>query len=288
MTIEHLALDGGGPFGLITLGALRRSHGLGLWQMEDIKSVRCISSGSIIGVSLMLHTDWEMLYNYYVHRPWGACMTTLLTKIPLCTEELCTIILEPLITAADFTIDVTFKELYDKTKKEITIIGSEMSNELAPIEFNHIKCPNMKIVKACAISSAVFPFFRPVFMNKRIYLDGAFATGNYALANASEEVVERAMHLVFVWSSDSVIEEDAFLNITPMLLGTMMAAVRLKQSGLTAPKMKIELLGGIPSIDEWLEVVNDPEMRTGYIARGAKIVESFIGGHLADKLCQKR
>ena len=288
MTIEHLALDGGGPFGLITLGALRRSHGLGLWQMEDIKSIRCISSGSIVALSLLLHSDWDILYNYYVNRPWGECMACLLTKIPLCTEELCTIMLEPLITAADFTIDVTFKELHTRTKKELTIIASEISKNLEPIEFNYKTHPNMKIVKACAISCALFPFFRPVFMNKRVYLDGAFATGNYALANASKEIVERTMHLIFVWSNDTVVEEDAFLTIAPIVLGSMIAAVRFTQSGSRDPKIKIQLLGGKRSVDEWLEVVNKLEVRERYVAQGTKIVESFIGGHLVDKLGQKR
>ena len=288
MTIEHLALDGGGPFGLITLGALRRSHGLGLWQMEEIKSIRCISSGSIVAVSLLLHADWEMLYNYYVNRPWGECMTCLLTKIPLCTEELCTIMLEPLITAADLTIDVTFKELHASTKKELRIIASEISENLSPIEFSHKTHPNMKIIKACAVSCALFPFFRPVFMNKRVYLDGAFATGNYALANASKDVVEKTMHLIFVWSNDAVIEEEAFLTIAPIVLGSMIAAVRSTQAGSRVPKIRIELLGGKRSVEEWLEVVNKLEIREGYVARGTKIVESFIASHLVDKLCQKR
>ena len=288
MIIEHLALDGGGPFGLITLGALRRSHALGLWQMEDIKSIRCISSGSIVGVSLLLHADWDMLHDYYVNRPWAACMTSLLTKIPLCTGELCTTMLEPLITAADFNIDVTFQELYDKTHKKLHIIASEISDQLSPIEFSHETHPGMKIVTACAMSCALFPFFRPVYMGKCVYLDGAFATGNYALANADSDIVKKTMHLIFKWSNDSVIEDEAFLTIAPIVLGSMIAAVRSMKTSAAEPAIRLELEGGRRSIVEWLNVVNKSEIRKKYVARGSKVVRSAITSHLVHKLSQKR
>jgi len=73
--------------------------------------------------------------------------------------------------------DITFKELYDITGRELDIWVFDIIN-YEFIKLSHNTTPNISVVDACVLTSSAFPIFKPTKMkinNKdRIILDGAF------------------------------------------------------------------------------------------------------------------
>ena len=69
--------------------------------------------------------------------------------------------------------DITFQELYKKTNKKLTIIGTNLS--LSKEEcFNYKSTPDMSVILALRISMSVPIIFTPVQYNNQYYIDGGF------------------------------------------------------------------------------------------------------------------
>ena len=74
---------------------------------------------------------------------------------------------------------ITFSELYEKTQKNITIIGSCL-NTTSVEYFNLKNNPNMDVIDALRISISIPLFFTPVIYENKYYVDGAL-TNNYPI-----------------------------------------------------------------------------------------------------------
>ena len=61
MTIKHLVISGGGPIGIMYLGAIEYLHDEGFFKMEEIESIYATSIGTMIAVFIALNYDWETL-----------------------------------------------------------------------------------------------------------------------------------------------------------------------------------------------------------------------------------
>ena len=73
--------------------------------------------------------------------------------------------------------NITFEELFLKTKKKLTLTGSCINNGKIKY-FNYKNTPNMKVFDAIRITIS-FPFiFTPVYYKNKMYVDGAFYCPN--------------------------------------------------------------------------------------------------------------
>ena len=70
MTIKHLVISGGGPYGISFLGILEYLHDQGFWKIEDIESMYATSIGTILSTVICLNYDWETVNKYFIERPW--------------------------------------------------------------------------------------------------------------------------------------------------------------------------------------------------------------------------
>ena len=68
--IKHIVINGGGPSGLLSYGALRYLFKKNFLNMENIKSIYGTSIGGVFGVMLSLKYDWDTLDDYLTKRPW--------------------------------------------------------------------------------------------------------------------------------------------------------------------------------------------------------------------------
>lgn len=72
--------------------------------------------------------------------------------------------------------DITFIQLYNMTKKKLTIIGTNYTLNKEEV-FNYIETPNMSVLLAIRISISVPILFTPVKYNGYIYVDGCLVNG---------------------------------------------------------------------------------------------------------------
>ncbi len=67
--------------------------------------------------------------------------------------------------------DITFLQLYEKTGVHFTVTGSDVVNYKS-VNFNHETSPNMKLVTALRITSAIPFVFPPIRYKDGLYTDG--------------------------------------------------------------------------------------------------------------------
>lgn len=84
------------------------------------------------------------------------------------------------------TDTITFKELYDKTKVKLTMIGTHL-NTMNTITYNYETYPDMNVIDALRISIGVPIIFDPVKINNDFYVDGGLVN-NYAIDILDDEM----------------------------------------------------------------------------------------------------
>lgn len=186
MTIKHLVLSGGGPIGFNELGVLQQLEKNGFWNINDIETIYATSVGGIISVLLCLKFDWETLNDYFIKRPWNEVYKIKLNQLfdayskkGIFDQNIAEIFYKPFFSARDISLEVTLKEFYNISNIEIHLFTFDINNfELCDI--SHITHPDLPLLTAVYMSSAIPILFSPVCMDDKCYVDGGVVC-NYPL-----------------------------------------------------------------------------------------------------------
>lgn len=180
MTIQHLVIGGGGPFGFTAFGVLKQLHDVGFWDIKNIKTIFATSIGSLVGAFLLLGYDYSYIYDYFVKRPWEKIFKNIgvnnifniytdkgaIDIYPLYIESL-TMVLE----AKGMTSGVTLKEFYDYSGVELNIIVSEINTFKYEI-LSYKTYPDVELIKALTMSASLPVIFTPHFLDDKCFIDG--------------------------------------------------------------------------------------------------------------------
>ena len=191
MTIKNLVLTGGGPHGLCELGAVSQLIKKGVIDLNKIEKIYGTSVGGVVAVVLSLGYDMEYIYDYYVTRPWEKAEgldieTDDILEIFTCGgfldkffEFLCKEVFFKFCDVKGLCKDITLKDFYEKTGKELYLYTIELSN-FETVELSYKSHPDMTLVKAVQMSSSLPPVFKPIEYECKLYMDGG-AIHNYPL-----------------------------------------------------------------------------------------------------------
>ena len=186
MTIKHLVISGGGPLGLRYLGALEKLERLEFWKRDQIESIYATSVGSIIGAFICLKYDWDTLYKYIIERPWKDAFKVTPKQLfdsyynkGLFDKTVAEIIFKPLLKAKDLELTITLKELFEYSNIDFHIFTFEL-NSFRTVEITHNTYPNMLLMDALTMSSALPGIFMPTLIDDKCYIDGGVMC-NYPL-----------------------------------------------------------------------------------------------------------
>ena len=188
MTIQHLVIGGGGPFGFTAFGVLKHLHDVGFWNIKNIKTIYATSIGSLIGAFLLLGYDYSYIYDYFVKRPWEKIFKHIgvnnifnlytdkgaIDIYPLYTDSL-TMVLE----AKGMTSSVTLKEFYEYSGVELHIIATEINSFKYEI-LSYKTYPDVELIKALTMSASLPVIFTPHFLDNKCFIDGGIFS-NYPL-----------------------------------------------------------------------------------------------------------
>ena len=180
MTIQHLVIGGGGPFGFTAFGVLKQLHDVGFWDIKNIKTIFATSIGALVGSFLLLGYDYSYIHDYFVKRPWEKIFKNIgvnnifniytdkgaIDIYPLYIESL-TMVLE----AKGMTSSVTLKEFYDYSGVELNIIVSEI-NEFKYELLSYKTYPDLDLIKALTMSASLPVIFTPHFLDDKCFIDG--------------------------------------------------------------------------------------------------------------------
>lgn len=219
MTIKHLVISGGGPLGLRYLGALKKLELENFWKFEDIESIYATSVGAIIGAFICLKYDWDTLNKYIIERPWHDAFKVNAKQIfdsyynkGLFDKKITEIIFKPLLIAKDLELNITLKEFYEYSKIDLHIFTFEL-NKFETIELSHTTHPELSLLQALTMSSALPGIFMPTIIDNCCYIDGGVMC-NYPLNQCLRDHTNKDEILGIKSSYNKEIDRFANINVT--------------------------------------------------------------------------
>jgi predicted acylesterase/phospholipase RssA len=227
-SIKHIVIAGGGATGLSYYGILKETHNRGVWRFEDLKSIYGTSVGAVIAVILCLNYDWTTIDNYLINRPWQNVykfnMYSIIEsyhKRGIFDIKVIEETFSPLFKGKDISLDITLKEFYELTNKEIHIFATEtVSNQL--IDFSYKTHPEWKVIEVVYSSACLPIMFSPYFKGDGCYCDGGVIE-NYSLekciingANPNEILGLRKENIIV--NKNSMDEKASLIDFIGILL----------------------------------------------------------------------
>jgi len=186
MTIKHLVIPGGGPVGIKALGALQHLEQNGYWNINDIKTIYATSAGAIITVLLCLKFDWDTINDYIIKRPWNEAYQLTVNQIfeayskkGLFDKNIAEIFYKPFFNAKDISMEVTMREFFELCNIEIHLFSLDINNFKLE-DISYLTHPELPLLKAIQMSSAIPILISPVFIDDKCYVDGGVAC-NYPI-----------------------------------------------------------------------------------------------------------
>jgi len=179
ISIDTLILSGGCIKGIAYIGVIKRLEELKI----DIKTIYCVSVGCIIGVLYGLgYTYNEMkseIYKIDLSKLIDVKMSNLINNYGFDLGDKIIGWVVELMNKKNYTNELTFKELYEKTRKDIRMVVTNLSKNELEI-FSNDTVPEMKIIDGIRMAINIPLLFTLQEYNGNIYIDGAIIN-NYPI-----------------------------------------------------------------------------------------------------------
>jgi predicted acylesterase/phospholipase RssA len=285
MTIKHIVIPGGGPFGFQFLGALEKLEKENYWKIENIESIYGTSVGSIIGSFLCLKYDWDTLNKYLIERPWHDSIKinpnhilNFYEKKGIFDKDFFKIIFKPLLEAKDLSINVTLKEFYEFSNIDFHIFTFNL-NQFETIELSHNTHPNLKLIDAIHMSSAFPGLFIPFIDNNICYIDGGVKHNypiNYCLKDHPFQDEILAIKILYKTVDGNPLKADvraesSLLDFISVFMNNAMLYIRNTIENKDIENKVICYIDyNLFSFDFFMEVFKKSEMRKQLLDNGEK------------------
>jgi NTE family protein len=189
--MKNIVFSGGGIKGIAYIGVLKCLEERGI----KIKAASGTSAGAIFALFTVLGLKYiqvkNIFYNINLQDLQNLSINNLFDNFGLDNGEGPLNFFKAVVRVITGKETTTFAELYEKTKKELVIVGSCIEPDCAgPEYFTHKTFPNMKLVDALRISISIPLYYTFCnFENKR-YVDGAlFANCPFDYFNEPENTI---------------------------------------------------------------------------------------------------
>lgn len=289
MTIKHLVIGGGGPFGLCALGALKYLHDKNFWNISNIQSIYATSIGAVVAIYLSLKYDYEYIEEYLVKRPWEKIFEEigienifeLYNNKGLINAR--SIFLKKysiLFEAKGLSPNITMKEFYDYSGIEFNFITCD-ANRFTRVIISHKTHPDIELITALCMTSAFPVIFTPVIIDDKCYIDGGIFS-NYAVNICLQETGcknEEVLGIKKYQSSDineGLINDDS--NIIDFLEKITLNIFNRINDELILEKIPYEVVCNMSvftTYDAWTQVPFSSEHRNNLIQYGSKVAEEI-------------
>lgn len=195
---ENIVISGGGHTIFQYVGVMHYCLKNNIIDKEKIKSIYSTSAGSIIAILLSLITDWDICSKYFIERPWMNLFNiepldslySLYKNKGIFDITQFTSIFKPFFNSQNINIDITLSEFYSLTNIEIYFYSLEIQTfEIKEISYKN--SPDMKLIDASYISSALPILFSPYYKEDLCYIDGGIFK-NYPIYDCLNRVDDKS------------------------------------------------------------------------------------------------
>ena len=182
-------MSGAAYNGIDLVGILTELFEKEYFKRDDIESVYGSSAGAIVLAIWMLGIEKDVLFDFIIRKPWNKIYSfkaemflELFNSKGMLDEKLIHEIMEPLLKSKDLSPDITLSEFYEYTNIKFTIYTTHF-NTWKGISLTSDSHPDLKLIDALYMSSAMPVIFKPIVMEGEIYVDGA-VTKHYPIKSA--------------------------------------------------------------------------------------------------------
>lgn len=182
--IDTLCLSGGGTKGICYIGAIKFLEENNYINLCQIKTFLGTSVGSIlcfffsIGFSTNELKEFVLQFDFCKFEP-KVDSIYFLSNYGLDNGEKIMTAVKTFLFEKFKIYDISFKELYEKTKKELKIFSTNYTKSRSEL-FSYKCSPNLSVIDAIRMSISVPFLFTPVKYNDCIYIDGGI-TNNFPI-----------------------------------------------------------------------------------------------------------
>lgn len=186
MEIENLIFEGGGMKGVAYARVPEALKEFGI--LDNVKKVAGSSAGSIAATLIALKYNPDeirdiienMRFNEFKDNyTYSFQIIRMLFTFGINTGEFFTDWIQSRIRFKTGSRYTTFSELFEQTKIELVITGTNMNNGKTEY-FSYKTTPDMQVWKAVRISITIPIFFTPIIFQDNLYMDGGILS-NYPI-----------------------------------------------------------------------------------------------------------
>jgi hypothetical protein len=273
--IEHVVISSGGPHGFVQLGMLLEAVHAGILDIQNIKTVHGCSSGSIMGTLLCLKIPVQDIIDYFITRKWEKCIQydihQFTEKKGIVDTQFIAEIVIPFFKAYDVPLTITMEEFYQRTKVDFDIITTE-AMEMKSVTLNHSTFPDLPVLTAIQMSSAIPVMFYPILYNNTYYIDG--------VCRKHCPFVDYPEDTVCIFMIDSSCNTTLNLeDVSEYFQHLLLTSYRILTASEDIPKGRRFLCSKIPSVmsaDLWKNIIQNESYRREMIEVGRSVVRDTL------------
>lgn len=180
---KNLVLSGGSIKAIAQIGAIKRLVDEKLIDLQKLDAVVGTSAGAMLGFLIVLgfpiEDIWEFVLCLDIQKLVNPDVFLFLKTCGVESGEIINNLLEEIATMKTKTRQIDFRQLFEITKINFTVVGSCLTARKI-MYYNHVNTPDFKVAMALRISISVPGFFTPVVIGDDKYIDGGILK-NYAI-----------------------------------------------------------------------------------------------------------
>lgn len=285
MPIKHLVLSGGGPTALKYVGTLMQLEQDGIWNSNNLESIYGTSAGGMLGVVLCCKHDWNTITDYFVKRPWGDAyqikpedIFNMYHKKGIINQTFIDIMFNPLFGAKNIPMDITMKGLYELSGIDLHLFTLEL-NAFEMCDISHKTHPDIPVLTAVHMTSAIPVLFSPVCLGGKCYVDGGIMNNyplNYCLKDHPE--VDDILSFKNIYNNvySSIDNESNIIDVIVLLCSRLLKHVHLTASSSITIPNQINQPSDTLSADYFHQTLFSEPFRRGLVEEGIKTAKEFI------------
>jgi predicted acylesterase/phospholipase RssA len=285
MPIKHLVLSGGGPTALKYIGTLMHLEQDGIWDPNNLESIYGTSAGGMLGVVLCCKHDWNTIIDYFVKRPWGDAFQikpedifNMYHKKGIINQTFIDIMFKPLFGAKNIPMDITMKGLYELSGIDLHLFSLEL-NAFEMCDISHKTHPDIPVLMAVHMTSAIPVLFSPVCLDGKCYVDGGIMNNyplNYCLKDHPEVDDILSFKNIYNNAHSSIDNESNVIDVIVSLCSHLLKHAHLSSSSSITIPNQINQPSDSLSAGYFHQTLFSEPFRRGLVEEGVKTAKEFI------------
>ena len=283
MPIKHLVFSGGGPTAIKYIGTLKQLELNGVWDSANLESIYGTSAGGMLAVVLCCKHKWDTLIDYFVKRPWEDAyqikpedMFNIYDKKGIIDQTFFNIMFKPLFDSKNISMDITLKEFYEWSKIDLHLFSLEL-NSFKICDISHKTHPDIPVLMAVHMTSAIPVLFSPVCIDGKCFVDGGLVNNyplNYCLKDHPEVDDILAFKNIYSNLYSNIDNESNVIDVIVSLCQHVLTHINSPSNAEIIPNQINQPSAGL-SVDYFQQTLFSESFRQGLIDEGIKIAKEF-------------